>query len=51
MMEKITDLQGSFTLINGVKMLYFGLSQSDMDSIGALDRNSRIGPDPNDFNF
>lgn len=29
----------------------FELSQEDLDSIDALDRNSRIGPDPNNFNF
>jgi diketogulonate reductase-like aldo/keto reductase len=29
----------------------FELTQVDMDSIDSLDRNSRIGPDPNNFDF
>lgn len=29
----------------------FKLSQEDLEAIDALDRNSRIGPDPNNFNF
>jgi len=29
----------------------FELSQEDLEAIDALDRNSRIGPDPNNFNF
>ena len=29
----------------------FQLSQEDLEAIDALDRDSRIGPDPNNFNF